>query len=128
MEIVAVAEMPTSLSMYKTVLDPEYVRAQEHEAAQNGLNAALRDIDVAHAGVVVDGLASTALSELSRRTDLLVLGSRNWGPVRRLMVGSTSHAVVAHAASAVLVLPRGTDTEEPAADAFETQGVSQPTV
>ena len=57
-----------------------------------------------------------------------MLGSRNWGPVRRLMVGSTSHAVVAHAEGAVLVLPRGTDTEEPAADAFEMQGVSQPSV
>jgi nucleotide-binding universal stress UspA family protein len=35
--------------------------------------------------------------------DLLVCGSRGYGPVRTLMLGSTSHALVREAACPVLV-------------------------
>ena len=39
--------------------------------------------------------------------DLLVLGSRGYGPVRRTLLGSTSDRVVHVAPSSVVVLPRG---------------------
>ncbi len=38
--------------------------------------------------------------------DLLCLGSRSYGPVRRVLLGSTSTGVVADAGCAVLVVPR----------------------
>lgn len=50
------------------------------------------------------------LAAFSRKVDLLVLGSRGRGPLRRLLLGSTAGAVLARAACPVLVVPR---TAEP---------------
>ena len=126
LQVVSAVDAPHTLSMHKSYMDADYLRGRAHEEAQEALDEALRDVDVDHSGDVVDGSPATVLGELSGRVDLLVLGSRNWGPVRRLMVGSTSHAVVAHAQSAVLVLPRGPETGEPA-ETLETEEVAQPT-
>ena len=38
--------------------------------------------------------------------DLLVVGSRNYGPVKRLVLGSTSNYLARHARGPLLVLPR----------------------
>ena len=38
---------------------------------------------------------------------MLVVGSRGWGPVRRLLLGSTSERLVREAVGPVLVVPRG---------------------
>jgi nucleotide-binding universal stress UspA family protein len=56
---------------------------------------------------VLQGKAADALVARSGGLDLLVLGSRGWGPVRRLLLGSTSEHVVRDAGCAVLVVPRG---------------------
>lgn len=58
------------------------------------------------------------LTGLSAECDLLVLGSRRWGPVRRLALGSTAERVIRDASCPVLVPPRHALTEheeEPAA-------------
>jgi nucleotide-binding universal stress UspA family protein len=55
---------------------------------------------------VLQGPPAAALVERSARLDLLVLGSRGRGPVRRLLLGGTSERVVRDAACAVLVVPR----------------------
>jgi nucleotide-binding universal stress UspA family protein len=52
------------------------------------------------------GKPAQALSERAADLDLLVVGSRGWGPVRRLLLGSTSEQVVRDAPSSVLVVPR----------------------
>ncbi len=57
-------------------------------------------------GAVVTGDPARELIALSRRVDLLVLGSRRWGPVRRLALGSTSERVIRSAECPVLVPPR----------------------
>jgi nucleotide-binding universal stress UspA family protein len=54
----------------------------------------------------VDGL--TAASE---RVDLLVMGSRAYGPARAVMLGGVSRRVTATSGCPVLVLPRGTERE-----------------
>lgn len=51
------------------------------------------------------------LVELSAQCDLLVLGSRRWGPVRRLVLGSTAEHVIRHAQCPALVLPRDAAAE-----------------
>jgi nucleotide-binding universal stress UspA family protein len=53
------------------------------------------------------GKPAQALSRRAADLDLLVVGSRGWGPVRRLLLGSTSEQVVRDAPSSVLVVPRG---------------------
>ena len=59
--------------------------------------------------VVVD--PAEELIAATEELDLLVLGSRRWGPVRRLALGSTSERVIHDAACPVLVPPRRTDAE-----------------
>lgn len=59
--------------------------------------------------VLLTGHASTAIAEQVARggIDLLVIGSRRQGPVRRVLLGSTSRAVAVGVDCALLVTPRG---------------------
>ncbi|MFI5004271.1 MAG: universal stress protein [Solirubrobacterales bacterium] len=63
---------------------------------------ALGDVD----GRAVYGLPGEELAEFGDDLDLLVVGSRNYGPLRRLVLGSTSDYLERHARSSLLVLPR----------------------
>ena len=47
-----------------------------------------------------------ALAERSADLDLLVVGARSYGPLRRLLLGSTSTKLARHAACPLLVTPR----------------------
>lgn len=52
------------------------------------------------------GLPGEELAAFSGRVELLIVGSRNYGPVRRLVLGSTSDYLARHARCSLLVLPR----------------------
>jgi nucleotide-binding universal stress UspA family protein len=54
----------------------------------------------------VYGLAGEELAAFGEEVDLLVVGSRGYGPVRRLVIGSTSEHLARHARCPLLVLPR----------------------
>ncbi len=56
------------------------------------------------------------LLALSVDCDLLVLGSRRWGTVRRIALGSTSEAVIRDARCPVLVPPRGVAAAQQASE------------
>jgi nucleotide-binding universal stress UspA family protein len=79
--------------------------ARQRERAR--LGAALDGIGEREVGYPVVGDPATELTRRSGHLDLLVLGSRSHGPLRRLILGSTSRHLVRHAACPVLVLPRG---------------------
>jgi nucleotide-binding universal stress UspA family protein len=55
---------------------------------------------------ILRGRPADALLELSERVDLLVIGSRHWGPVARLLLGSTGEALAHDAACPLMVVPR----------------------
>jgi nucleotide-binding universal stress UspA family protein len=55
---------------------------------------------------VTRGRPADALLELTESVDLLVIGSRRWGPVARLLLGSTGEALLHDGACPVLVVPR----------------------
>ena len=57
-------------------------------------------------GHAVYGLTGEELAAFGDSVDLLVVGSRNYGPVRRLVLGSTSDYLERHARCSLLVLPR----------------------
>jgi nucleotide-binding universal stress UspA family protein len=65
-------------------------------------------------GSAVYGLPGEELAALGDQVDLLVVGSRNYGPVRRLVLGSTSDYLAHHARCSLLVLPRMAGKGEPA--------------
>jgi nucleotide-binding universal stress UspA family protein len=56
------------------------------------------------------GDPADALIDVSRRLDLLVCGSRGYGPLRAVLLGGVSRRVAAEAHCPVIVLPRGADT------------------
>ena len=60
--------------------------------------------------ITPETMVGTPWKELASRSvdlDLLVVGSRAYGPVRRLMLGSTAAKLTRHAACPLLVAPRG---------------------
>lgn len=60
---------------------------------------------------LLDGDAADRLLERAGEdVDLLVLGSRNYGPLRRVVVGSTAVKVMGQAPCPVIVIPRGSPT------------------
>jgi nucleotide-binding universal stress UspA family protein len=70
-------------------------------------------------GHVVYGLTGEELAAFGDSVDLLVVGSRNYGPVRRLVLGSTSDYLERHARCSLLVLPRVSHEADPGAPATE---------
>ena len=60
-------------------------------------------------GHAVYGLAGEELAAFGKDVDLLVVGSRSYGPVKRLVLGSTSEYLERHARCSLLVLPRPAD-------------------
>ena len=80
------------------------------QAAHDLLDARLESCEgLTTEGDVVRGDPAGELILASEDLDLLVLGSRRWGPVRRLALGSTSERVIRHAGCPVLVPPRHDD-------------------
>lgn len=67
----------------------------------SGVSATSRMLE----GRVVDGLAALEPPEC----DLLVCGSRGYGPVRRVLLGGVSGRLVRRASCPVMVVPRGDD-------------------
>jgi nucleotide-binding universal stress UspA family protein len=65
-------------------------------------------------GEAVVGVARDELVRLSECVDLLVLGSRGYGPVRRTLLGGSSDRIVHAAVCPVIVVPR--DVHEGPAD------------
>ena len=62
-------------------------------------------------GRAVYGLAGEELAAFGDQVDLLVVGSRGYGPVKRLVLGSTSEYLQRHARCSLLVLPRAATSE-----------------
>ena len=58
---------------------------------------------------VLDGTPATALEQFSHDVDLLVCGSRGYGPIGSVLLGGVSRRLVHHAACPVIVVPRGTE-------------------
>ena len=81
-------------------------RARDQEA-ERVMNAGLGAVPESQSagGEVLSGSPHRALAAASSDIDLLVCGSRGYGPVRTLLLGGVSHALVRRAACPVLVVP-----------------------
>jgi nucleotide-binding universal stress UspA family protein len=58
------------------------------------------------------GLLGEELAPFSGEMDILVVGSRGYGPMRRLVLGSTASYLERHARCSLLVLPRTAGSDE----------------
>jgi nucleotide-binding universal stress UspA family protein len=89
----------------ETAPDTNAVRARYQELLHETLEAVPGELRAA--GTLLDGAPAAALlEEADKRVDLLCLGSRGYGPLRRVLLGSVSSEVVQSAPCPVLVVPR----------------------
>jgi nucleotide-binding universal stress UspA family protein len=98
---------------------PEAVRPEEETVPievrkeyQEALDRALAGLpeEVRATGELLYGEVVDELSVVGERgVDLLVCGSRGYGPVRRVLLGTVSAALLRQASVPVLVVPRGDD-------------------
>jgi nucleotide-binding universal stress UspA family protein len=84
--------------------------AELRDLAGGRLRAALEDLQPPvrfHCRVLVNSPV-TALEQFSNDVDLLVCGSRGWGPLGSVLLGGVSRRLIHRAACPVIVVPRGT--------------------
>ena len=108
-EVIAVARVPQRVYAAEAAAyaQVDLDRAAREHAAENLDRAlGLMPEDVGSEGSVLEGAAAQALEEATRRLDVLVVGSRAYGPLWRVLLGSVSAHLVAHAACPLIVVPR----------------------
>ena len=92
---------------------------ERREYAEKLIAEAVEELGNGATGEAVVGIAREELVRISEYVDLLVLGSRGYGPVRRALLGGSADRIVHAAACPVLVVPRGAhedhDAEHPVA-------------
>jgi len=66
--------------------------------------------DIAAQAVFLTGSAGHELAEQSRSVDLMLVGSRGYGPLRAVLAGGVSGRVIRGAHCPVIVVPRGVET------------------
>ena len=101
---------------------PASTQAELDAALRAALTRAIEDVPDAD-GVVLDGRPWAALSAYSEQLDLLLVGSRGYGPVRAVITGGTSGPLLHHAHCPVIALPRG--VEHPLATLVEPVAVGR---
>jgi nucleotide-binding universal stress UspA family protein len=57
--------------------------------------------------LVIEGEPADVLVDHTSELGLLVVGSRGYGPLRRVLLGSASNALLEHATGPVMIVPRG---------------------
>jgi nucleotide-binding universal stress UspA family protein len=83
-------------------------RQLEDELAQ-AVSALDADLDVTE--TLLEGDPQALLARESGQLDLLVVGSRGFGPLRAVLLGSVSSGLVRSAESPLVVVPRGPDAD-----------------
>jgi nucleotide-binding universal stress UspA family protein len=94
-------------------------RQQLQEQLAEAVSALDPGIDVSE--TLLDGDARNELGRASRELDLLVVGSRGYGPLRAVLLGSVSGPLVRSAESPLVVVPRGLEALR-----FGAQGSTSP--
>ena len=76
--------------------------------------------------VLLDGEPAAVLADQGLEADMLVIGSRGYGPLRRVLLGGVSAAVMRTAPCPVLVVPRSSGSEQD--DEERSRGDTAPAV
>jgi nucleotide-binding universal stress UspA family protein len=107
---VLVVKRPSDFYVTATPVIPAFDHeGARHEDAERVLRHGLQASgDASASGEVLDGDTTAALAAAASDFDLLVCGSRGFGPLRTVILGGTSHSLVRRAACPVLLVPRGT--------------------
>ena len=100
--------LPASLAVgggLATASINDVLRRECHQELEQAVAALDPDIDASEK--LLEGGARELLTRESGELDLLVVGSRGYGPLRAVLLGSVSSALVRSAQSPLVVVPRG---------------------
>jgi nucleotide-binding universal stress UspA family protein len=94
-------------------LSPEEYETEREGVAEGLLDEAMEQVppSVSAEASLLHGRPADVLAEEAEGLDLLVLGSRGYGPVKGVLLGSVSAKLMGSAPCAVLVLPRGSGVD-----------------
>ena len=115
LRVISILEPPSPGGSWLTY-DPGWAENADafRAEAQRQLDELLAELGEIASGEVVIGDPADELSYAANEFDLLVTGARDFGPFRRVMLGSTSSKLVHRAPCPVLVLTRtAIDEDEP---------------
>lgn len=118
LQVLSVAEPPAAAASIPYGWGYADVETTSRDALVRDLRRALDEAAeaVAATGEVVEGYADDELARLSDAVDLLICGSRGYGPVDSVLLGSVSTSLLRKASCPLLVIPRGAD------DSFRSLG------
>ncbi len=108
--VIAVADYPSyGYSTAWTIVTAGPADDSERDEQRRWLDSARERIPtgIARDEILLTGSAGSELAGASAGLDLLLTGSRGYGPVRRTLLGSATRKLLSHAACPVLVIPRG---------------------
>jgi nucleotide-binding universal stress UspA family protein len=109
---VVVEEPHPVAAAYAYAVDWPSFFERERGQARALLDRTLGDLPAGADGEVLMGRPADELLRLADEAGLLVVGSRGWGPVRRVLLGSTTDRLVHEAPCPVLAVPRPGDSED----------------
>ena len=94
-------------------LSPEEYEQHKEKEAEGILDEAIEKIPsgLTAERSLIKGAPAEALAEAGEELDLLLVGSRGYGPLKGSLLGSVSSKLIKSAPCAVLVLPRGSGAD-----------------
>jgi nucleotide-binding universal stress UspA family protein len=107
---------------YPAIVDYDEINEELRKSAEARLEESCAGLPGEVDATVVTGPVAMKLDELAGKVDLMVCGSRGWGRVKRVVLGSTADRLIHSAPCPVLVVPRTADVAEPAAPAQSHAG------
>jgi nucleotide-binding universal stress UspA family protein len=119
LEVIAVAPARTYVApAYMPPPDYDTLRKEIEDHVRGDLESSVAELpsDVRGEAVLLTGDAADELTARSEGLDLLIMGSRRYGPLRAVLAGGVSGRVVRAAHCPVIVVPRGVDA--PLGDLF----------
>jgi nucleotide-binding universal stress UspA family protein len=101
--------LPSS-SWTRAWVDPfrdEWLKALDDQAValRRQLDAAVEGVQTAVSTGILRGAPGARLSELSSEVDLIVIGSRRWGVIARLLLGGAGEALARSSTAPLLIVP-----------------------
>jgi nucleotide-binding universal stress UspA family protein len=111
---------PTLMAAPSTIV----LQPDREEKARKMLDEVVSELpaDIDAAGVFLTGEPARELADRTPALDLLITGSRGYGPLRAVLTGGVTGRVLRESACPVVVLPRGVDS--PLGELFAGRGVS----
>jgi nucleotide-binding universal stress UspA family protein len=114
-EVITIVDIVSDFGGWAAAWSYEEVLRAARSAAQARVDGAVGALqDVSATGSVLEGSAIEQLVAATGQLDLLVVGSRNYGPLRRALLGSVSGRVAEEAHCPVIVVPHAAEGEEAA--------------